>query len=324
GGGHGCRRASRGDREPSDGAPPRVDGYGPAAPRGRPGGSPGRHVPGRLDHGRSQGACHGDHPRARARAARAVHRRVRLPRSARRPRARPRHPDGDRDRRHGTLPRGRRDRGRLGSRARARRGLAQDRRAPPSARRGAASRPRAVLVWLNGRLVPPGRARVSALDRGLLHGDGAYDTWRTYAGRPFAVAAHVRRLAAAARTLALPSPGPAAAWERRTRLLVARARLPDAAVRLTLTRGPAADAPAPAGRALARREGVAAREESVPVPRLRRAAEVFLTSSTVEIVPVVRLDGRVVGDGRPGELTRLLQVRYAAHVRRALRVAGTR
>ena len=290
-----------------------------------------------------------------------------------------------------------------------------------------------MLVWLNGRLVPAGRARVSALDRGLLHGDGAYDTWRTYAGRPFAVAAHVRRLAAAARTLALPSPGPAAAWEHRTRLLVARARLPDAAVRLTLTRGPAGDALAPVGRArptlllvarplprdlsrrqargvsvillpfprdatppwaalklvghasavagrlaaarrradealyvtpqgqvtegtttnlflvergalvtpprsagilpgvtralvlaLARREGVAAREESVPVPRLRRAAEVFLTSSTVEIVPVVRLDGRVVGEGRPGELTRLLQVRYAAHVRRALRVAGTR
>src|SRR5439155_887611 len=232
--------------------------------------------------------------------------------------------------RHGAVPRGRGNRGRLRSRARARRGLAQDRRAPPSARRGAAPRLRAVLVWLNGRLVPAGQARVSALDRGLLHGDGAYDTWRTYAGRPFAVAAHVRRLAAAARTLALPSPGPAAAWERRTRLLVARARLPDAAVRLTLTRGPAGAALAPVGRArpaplaLARREGVAAREVSVPVPRLRRAAEVFLTSSTVEIVPVVRLDGRVVGDGRPGELTRLLQVRYAAHVRRALRVAGTR
>src|SRR5206468_4031176 len=286
---------------------------------------------------------------ARALAARAVHRRVRLPRSARRPRARPRHPDGDRDRRHGTLPRGRRDRGRLGSRARARRGLAQDRRAPPSARRGAASRPRAVLVWLNGRLVPAGRARVSALDRGLLHGDGAYDTWRTYAGRPFAVAAHVRRLAAAARTLALPSPGPAAAWERRTRLLAAARRRADEALYVTpqgqvtegtttnlflVERGALVTPPRSAGilpgvtralvLALARREGVAARKESVPVPRLRRAAEVFLTSSTVEIVPVVRLDGRVVGDGRPGELTRLLQVRYAAHVRRALRVAGTR
>src|SRR5439155_278133 len=324
GGGHGCRRASRGDREPSDGAPPRVDGYGPAAPRGRPGGSPGRHVPGRLDHGRSQGACHGDHPRARALATRAVHRRVRLPRSARRPRARPRHPDGDRDRRHGTLPRGRRDRGRLGSRARARRGLAQDRRAPPSARRGAASRPRAVLVWLNGRLVPAGRARVSALDRGLLHGDGAYDTWRTYAGRPLAVAAHVRRLAAARRradeALYVTPQGQVTEGTTTNLFLVERGALVtpprSAGILPGVTRALVL--------ALARREGVAAREESVPVPRLRRAAEVFLTSSTVEIVPVVRLDGRVVGDGRPGELTRLLQVRYAAHVRRALRVAGTR
>ena len=76
--------------------------------------------------------------------------------------------------------------------------------------------------------------------------------------------------------------------------------------------------------ALARREGVAVREESVPAERLRRAAELFLTSSTAEIVPVVRLDGRTVARGRPGELTCLLQTRYAAHVQRALRVAGTR
>ena len=76
--------------------------------------------------------------------------------------------------------------------------------------------------------------------------------------------------------------------------------------------------------ALARREGATVREEPVPVAHLRRAAELFLTSSTVEIVPVVRLDGRAVADGRPGELTRLLQARYAAHVERALRVAGRR
>ena len=56
-----------------------------------------------------------------------------------------------------------------------------------------------VLVWLNGRdRLDAREARVSALDRGLLHGDGLYDTWRTYGGEPFAVAAHLRRLAAAA------------------------------------------------------------------------------------------------------------------------------
>src|SRR5207249_132923 len=88
--------------------------------------------------------------------------------------------------------------------------------------------------------------RVSALDRGLLHGDGVYDTWRTYGGEPFLIAAHVRRLAAAARALALPGPGSAALWERRTRLLAARNGIADAAVRLTLTRGAAGDAPLPA------------------------------------------------------------------------------
>ena len=64
-----------------------------------------------------------------------------------------------------------------------------------------------MLVWLNGRVVDARAARVSVLDRGLLHGDGVYDTWRTYGGRPFALAAHLARLAHATRRLGLPSPG---------------------------------------------------------------------------------------------------------------------
>ena len=297
-----------------------------------------------------------------------------------------------------------------------------------------------MLIWLNGRWCAARDARVSALDRGLLHGDGVYDTWRTYQGAPFQVAAHVRRLAAAARVLDLPPPGPAAAWERRTRLLVARSRLPDAAVRLTLTRGSAGDgllpergvrptllltarplppdlgrrqargiavvllpfprdaappwgglklvghASAVVGRrlaarrgaaeglyvtrdghvteattanlflvegrrlvtpplgagvlpgvtrslvlTLARRAGLQVREEPVPVARLERAGEILLTASTIEIVPVVRLDGRRVASGVPGPVTRLLQARYAERVaaargrrRIAARVAGPR
>src|SRR5207245_1394703 len=145
----------------------------------------------------------------------------------------------------GPLPRRRRHRGRLGPRARARRGVAQDGRAAPRPRRGRAPRGGAVLVWLNGRFLPARDARVSALDRGLLHGDGVYDTWRTYGGVPFATAAHLRRLAAAARVLGLPAPGPARVWERRVRGLVARSGLTDAAVRLTVTRGTAGDALAP-------------------------------------------------------------------------------
>jgi len=284
-----------------------------------------------------------------------------------------------------------------------------------------------VLVWLNGRFLPARDARVSALDRGLLHGDGVYDTWRTYGGVPFATAAHLRRLAAAARVLGLPAPGRIRLWERRVRGLVARSGLTDAAVRLTVTRGTAGEGLAPEGRArptllltvrrlpaylarrqhegvpvvllpfprdagppwgglklvghasavagravasrrgaaeglyvtaggevteatsanlflvergilvtpppaagilpgvtralviaLARRTGLRVREERVSVARLRRAREIFLTASTIELLPVVRLDGRAVGGGRPGPVTLRLQSAYAGHVAAAL------
>lgn len=39
---------------------------------------------------------------------------------------------------------------------------------------------------------------------------------------------------------------------------------------------------------------------------LRNASEVFLTSSTKRIQSIVSIDGRPVGDGRPGEITRAL------------------
>ncbi len=45
---------------------------------------------------------------------------------------------------------------------------------------------------------------------------------------------------------------------------------------------------------------------------LLRASEVFLTSSVRELVPVVRVDGLVIGDGRPGAVTRRLHAAYRA------------
>ena len=79
---------------------------------------------------------------------------------------------------------------------------------------------------------------------------------------------------------------------------------------------------------LARRARLTPREEVIPLARLRRAREVFLTASTTEILPVVRLGDQRVGDGQPGAITRLLQAGYARHVvgalRRAARIAGAR
>jgi branched-chain amino acid aminotransferase len=52
----------------------------------------------------------------------------------------------------------------------------------------------------------------------------------------------------------------------------------------------------------------------VPVPTLRGAAEVFLSTSGGGVLPVTRLDGQVIGDGRPGPITtRLVQTYWAWH-----------
>ncbi|MFW6050214.1 MAG: aminotransferase class IV [Myxococcota bacterium] len=56
--------------------------------------------------------------------------------------------------------------------------------------------------------------------------------------------------------------------------------------------------------AIARREAVPVREGVFFVQDLYRADEVFITSSIREVVPVVRVDGVAVGEGRPGPIAR--------------------
>ena len=52
--------------------------------------------------------------------------------------------------------------------------------------------------------------------------------------------------------------------------------------------------------------GLPVREAPIQVEELRRADEVFLTGTTTEVKPLVRIDGREVGSGRPGPVaTRL-------------------
>jgi D-amino acid aminotransferase len=283
------------------------------------------------------------------------------------------------------------------------------------------------IVLLNGRLVPAGRARISALDRGFIYGDGLFETFRTYAGRPFGLAEHLARLARSARVFRLPLRRTAAHWEPRVRrLLRANALLAgDAAVRLTVSRGagrfgilppaglrpttlllatpldprlPRAQAegvavcffpfrlvtsrlpshktlhylPAVLGKmiaarrrawealylgagdtvlegttsnvfavrdgrlltpplhgilpgvtrrvlaAVARRAGVPLVERAIRRRDLARADEVFLTASTIEVLPVVRVEGARVGGGAPGPVTRRLQDGYRRHVAAAL------
>jgi len=50
------------------------------------------------------------------------------------------------------------------------------------------------------------------------------------------------------------------------------------------------------------------------VGELNRADEVWITSSTKEILPVTRLDGEPVGDGQPGPLFRTVLAGYREHL----------
>jgi branched-chain amino acid aminotransferase len=57
---------------------------------------------------------------------------------------------------------------------------------------------------------------------------------------------------------------------------------------------------------LAREAGVAVEETALTVAELEAATELFITSTAREILPVTRLGGRPVGDGRVGPVTRRL------------------
>ena len=92
-------------------------------------------------------------------------------------------------------------------------------------------------VILNGRLVPEQEAVVSAFDRGFLHGDGLFETLRLYDGRPFRWAQHLARLQRGAGLLDLALPFDPAALRDLADDLVIENRMPNAVLRIAVSRG---------------------------------------------------------------------------------------
>jgi branched-chain amino acid aminotransferase len=54
------------------------------------------------------------------------------------------------------------------------------------------------------------------------------------------------------------------------------------------------------------------REDNLTVYDLYTADECFLTGTAAEVAPVARVDGRLIGDGRPGPITKRLMARFRA------------
>jgi len=61
---------------------------------------------------------------------------------------------------------------------------------------------------------------------------------------------------------------------------------------------------------VAQQAGVAVKEEPVTESDLCAADEVLLTGTTIEVLPVARVDGRPIGAGVPGPVTRLVMDRF--------------
>lgn len=93
-------------------------------------------------------------------------------------------------------------------------------------------------VFVNGKFLPASQATVSVQDRGLLYGDGLFETIRAETGRPLWLQKHLERLAqsAAVINLAVPADFP---WEINIRELLQRNGLERdlAAVKILITRG---------------------------------------------------------------------------------------
>ncbi|NMH67480.1 D-amino-acid transaminase [Bacillus sp. RO3] len=62
---------------------------------------------------------------------------------------------------------------------------------------------------------------------------------------------------------------------------------------------------------LCRENDLSFQEESFFVEDLLEADEMFIASTTSEVMPVIKVDGHVIGDGKPGVVTKKLQVLFS-------------
>lgn len=277
------------------------------------------------------------------------------------------------------------------------------------------------FVYFNGDVVEADQVRICAADRGLLVGEGVFETMRSYGGRVFRLRAHLSRLFSSLRWLDVELPESPNRLAEVVGEVLRRNELADARVRITVTAGPQADwvdaadrqptrlveaqpldappdesyrqgvpvmthvaahgvglvsgrkATSYVGYVMARRAaiqagaaeailvgpgqevvegalsnvfvvrdggvhtppltdgplagitrqvvleqlpelGLAGGELHLHVSDLVTAEEMFLTSSVAEVLPVISVDGRLVGEGRPGPVTRRLLAAYRALV----------
>lgn len=94
-----------------------------------------------------------------------------------------------------------------------------------------------MIIYIDGKYVPEGMAKVSVFDHGLLYGDGVFEGIRAYNGRVFRLKEHIDRLYDSAKTVDIKPP---ISKEEMTEAIcetLRRNKLRDAYIRPIITRG---------------------------------------------------------------------------------------
>lgn len=94
-----------------------------------------------------------------------------------------------------------------------------------------------MIAFLNGRFVPEAEALVPITDRGFLYGDGLFETLRVSQGCPLWWKLHMERLQRGAELLRIALPASVAELRRLAVELIERNAMPDAVLRITISRG---------------------------------------------------------------------------------------
>jgi len=95
-----------------------------------------------------------------------------------------------------------------------------------------------MLAFLNGHFLPEAQAVVPVNDRGFMYGDGLFETMRVCGGKPFRIAQHLERMTRGADFLKIKCPFTPKELQDFAGQLIGQNQMPEAILRVTLTRGP--------------------------------------------------------------------------------------
>jgi branched-chain amino acid aminotransferase group I len=93
------------------------------------------------------------------------------------------------------------------------------------------------IVYYNGEFLPADKVAISPFNRGLLYGDGVFETLRAYSGRVFRLEQHSKRMCDGLQVLKIAPNEEAHGIERAINELLKLNNLSDAALRISVFRG---------------------------------------------------------------------------------------